>query len=210
MSGWTETTTRSGWTARCRVVALVGLALLGLSCRQDMHDAPAYTPLEASEFFEDGTSARQPVEHTVARGQLRDDRHLYAGRVGAGFAETFPFEITAADLDRGNERFDIFCSPCHDRTGSGNGMIMQRGFRRKPPSLHVERLRTSPPGYLFDVITNGYGAMLDYSAQIPVADRWRIVAYVRALQLSRNATPDDVPADQRGFLSVAAAGQVEE
>jgi mono/diheme cytochrome c family protein len=185
------------------LLALLLVVIGGLGCRQDMHDAPSYSPLEASEFFDDGTSARQPVEGTVARGQLRDDEHLFTGRGGDGFATTFPFAIGAADLERGHERFDVFCSPCHDRTGAGNGMVMQRGFRRKSPSLHDERLRTVPPGYIFDVITNGYGAMLDYSSQIPAEDRWRIVAYVRALQLSQNAAPDDVPADQREFLSAA-------
>lgn len=185
-----------------RCLLAVVLAAFAVGCRQDMHDAPSYSPLEASTFFEDGMSARQPVEGTVARGQLRDDDHLFTGRAGDAFATTFPFAISAADLERGHERYDVFCSPCHDRTGSGNGMVMQRGFRRKSPSLHDKRLRDEvPPGYIFDVITNGYGAMLDYSSQIPAEDRWRIVAYVRTLQLSQNAAPGDVPADQREFLS---------
>ena len=181
------------------------LVACGIGCRQDMHDQPKFTPLEESAFFEDGTSSRVPVEGTVARGQLRDDVHLYTGRSGTGaqdWVTALPFEITPELLDRGQERFDIFCSVCHDRLGTGNGMIVQRGFRR-PPTYHQERLREAPVGYLFDVIPNGFGAMPDYGAQIGVEDRWLIVAYLRALQLSQNASPDDVPADQRSVLTAA-------
>jgi mono/diheme cytochrome c family protein len=174
-------------------------ALATTACRQDMHDAPRYEALEQSTFFTDGRSSRMPVANTVARGQLREDEHLYTGKVGGQPATEFPMPVTAAVMARGQERFNVFCSPCHDRTGSGNGMIVQRGFRR-PPSYHEERLRNAPVGYFFDVMTNGFGAMQDYAAQVPVADRWAITAYIRALQLSHAATIDDVPADRRGEL----------
>jgi mono/diheme cytochrome c family protein len=188
--------------------AVIALALLVSACRQDMHDAPRYEPLEASTFFRNGQSARTLVANTVARGQLRDDRHLYEGIVDGKPAETFPFPITEEVLARGQERFNIFCSPCHGRTGEGNGMIVQRGFRR-PPSFHEDRLRNAPVGYFYDVETHGFGAMQDYSAQIPVADRWAIDAYIRALQLSQRATVADVPADRRGELDRAAAAPAE-
>jgi hypothetical protein len=178
-------------------VAVASLALAG--CRQDMHDAPRYEPLEASTFFANGQSERQPVVNTVARGQLREDRHLDEGIVDGKPAETFPMPITDEVMRRGQERFNVFCSPCHGRTGEGNGMIVQRGFR-KPPSYHEDRLRNAPVGYFFDVMSHGFGAMQDYSAQVPVADRWAIAAYIRALQLSQRATVDDVPADRRADL----------
>jgi mono/diheme cytochrome c family protein len=178
--------------------ALVAAVLLA-GCRQDMHDAPRYEPLESSTFFADGRASRLPVANTVARGQLREDEHLYTGKIAGQPAAEFPMAVTPAMMARGQERFNVFCSPCHGRTGEGNGMIVQRGFR-KPPSYHEERLRTAPVGYLFDVMTNGFGAMQDYAAQVPVADRWAIAAYIRAIQLSHHATIDDVPADRRGEL----------
>ena len=159
-----------------------------------MHDAPRYDPYEASSVLPSGGSAQPLVEGTIPRGYLNDDEQLYTGKVNGKPADTFPFPITAADLDRGQQRFNIYCSPCHGRTGEGNGMVVQRGFKQAA-SYHVERLRNMPPGYFFDVITNGFGAMPDYRTQIPVEDRWRIVAYVRALQLSHHATTADVPAD---------------
>jgi mono/diheme cytochrome c family protein len=164
-----------------------------------MHDQPKFEPLEPSAFFADGRSARRPVEGTVARGQLHEDALLHTGKVGGANATVFPFPVDAAVMARGQERYDIFCAPCHARTGDGNGMIVQRGYRQ-PPTLHSDRLRDAAPGHFFDVITNGFGAMPDYSAQIPAADRWAIVAYVRALQLSAHATLADVPAADRGAL----------
>ena len=119
----------------------------------------------------------------MPRGFLHEDELLYTGKVGSDMATTFPFAITRADLDRGQERFNIYCAPCHGRTGEGNGMVVQRGFKA-PPSYHIDRLRTAPVGYFFDVITNGFGAMPDYSAQVTPEDRWLIVAYIRALQLT--------------------------
>ncbi len=183
-----------------RFVLILSVGLLSVSsCRQDMHDQPNYTPLERSDFFDDGSSSRLPVEGTVARGSLRTDPHFDTGKAGEVFVATFPFEIDAAELDRGQELFNVFCSPCHDRLGSGNGMIVQRGFRR-PTSFHVERLRDQPVGYLFDVVTNGFGAMPSYAGQIEAGDRWKIVAYLRALQLSQNATQEDLTAEQRQSL----------
>jgi mono/diheme cytochrome c family protein len=164
-----------------------------------MHDAPRYDPLEASVFFADGKSARPLVANTVARGQLREDRHLHEGVVDGRPAETFPMPVTAEVMRRGQERFNVFCSPCHGQTGEGNGMVVQRGFRQ-PASYHQERLRSAPVGYFYDVITRGFGAMPDYASQIPVTDRWAIVAYIRALQLSQGATLEDVPADRRADL----------
>lgn len=184
-------------SARAVALAVACVALAG--CRQDMHDAPRYDPLEQSQFFPDGAASRVLVPNTVARGQLREDEHLYTGKVNGQPATEFPMPVTAEVMARGQERFNVYCSPCHGQSGEGNGMIVQRGFRQ-PPSYHEERLRNEPVGYFFDVMTNGFGAMQDYSAQVTVTDRWAIAAYIRALQLSRQATVADVPADRRGDL----------
>jgi hypothetical protein len=166
-----------------------------------MHDQPKYKAQARSDFFADGRVGRPRVEGTVARGHLKDDPHLYTGKVGDGFADALPFPLTKAVLLRGQERYRIFCTPCHGQTGRGDGMVVRRGYR-KPASFHDERLRDKEPvGYLFDVITSGFGAMPDYAAQISPEDRWAIVAYVRALQLSQHARPEDVPEDQRGRLA---------
>jgi len=186
------------------LVALV-VALLGLSaCRYDMQDQPKYEPYEGSEIFKDTTAGRAPVQGTVARGFLHDDIQMYQGKTGtttagdpmSGFVTAFPFPITQAVIDRGEQRFNIYCSPCHGKTGAGDGMIAQRGFRT-PPSYHIDRLRNAPVGYIFDVITNGFGVMPDYSQQVAASDRWAIVAYVRALQLSTavkstDLSPEDI------------------
>jgi hypothetical protein len=169
------------------------------ACRQDMHDQPKAEPFEGSRFFEDGRTARPRIEGTVARGELSFDRHLQQGKVGDAWAETFPFEVTREVLERGRERFGIFCAPCHDAAGTGAGAIVERGMKR-PPSMHVERLREAPPGYLFDVIGNGFGAMLDYGDRIDVRDRWAIVAYERALQLSQSARLEDLTPEERRRL----------
>ena len=173
-----------------------------LACRQDMHDQPRYKPLAGSEFFEDGRSARPLVAGTVARGHLKDDTVFHAGKLGEAFADTIPFPVTEEVLRRGQQRFTIFCTPCHGQLGRGDGMVVRRGFR-KAASFHDERLRGQPVGYFFDAITNGFGAMPDYAAQITPRDRWAIVAYVRVLQLSQHATPDDVPEARRGELLAA-------
>ena len=161
-----------------------------------MHDQPKYIPLRESTFFVDDRSARQPVEGTVARGQVRDDELLYTGKLNGADAVVFPFRVDATVMARGQERFNIYCAPCHGRTGLGDGMIVMRGYRR-PPSYEEDRLRAAPVGHFFDVITNGFGAMPDYASQIAAPDRWAIVAYIRALQLSEHATPADVPAGER-------------
>ncbi len=180
---------------------LINLCVLCVSvaCRQDMHDQPKYIPLRESSFFGDVRSARPLVAGTVARGQLHDDPLLYTGKINGADAELFPFAVTERVMARGQERFNIYCSPCHGRTGQGDGLIVQRGYRR-PPSYHQDRLRTAPVGHFFDVMTNGFGAMPDYAGQITPRDRWAIVAYIRALQLSEHATPADVPPTERGRL----------
>jgi mono/diheme cytochrome c family protein len=186
-----------------------------------MHDQPRYNTLAESPMFPDGQASRPPVPGTVARGMLKEDSLLHTGRLegqstdappqgssaaataadrpGQGFADLFPFPITAEVMDRGQANFNVYCAVCHDKLGAGDGMIVRRGYR-KPPSFHTDRLRRAPAGYLFDVITNGFGAMPDYSAQISTEDRWAVVAYVRALQLSQNATLADVPAEERQRL----------
>ena len=169
------------------------------ACRQDMHDQPKYIPLRQSAFFNDARSARPVVEGTVARGQLHDDELMYTGKVGGADATLFPMRVDAAVMARGQERFNIYCAPCHGRAGQGDGMIVRRGYRR-PPSFHQDRLRDAPAGHFFDVITNGFGAMPDYATQITAEDRWAIVAYVRALQLSEHATVADVPAADRSRI----------
>lgn len=162
-------------------------------CRQQMGDQPRYDPLEPSAFFADGQSARQLVPGTVARSEpINDQTLLYTGRAGNAFVNAFPFPVTAEVMKRGQERFNIFCSPCHSRTGDGDGMIVRRGYTR-PPSFHSDRLRQAPTGYLFTVITNGFGAMPTYAAQVSPRDRWAIIAYIRALQLSQQATLADAP-----------------
>jgi mono/diheme cytochrome c family protein len=169
------------------------------ACRQDMHDQPKYIPLRQSAFFGDQRSARPFVPGTVARGQLREDTLLYTGKVNGTDATLFPFPVDERVMARGRERFGIYCSPCHGQTGQGDGMVVRRGFRR-PPTFHQDRLRDAPIGHVFDVISNGFGAMPDYAAQIKIEDRWAIIAYLRALQLSEHATVNDVPADKRGQL----------
>ncbi len=177
-----------------KLIALACLSVAVLSgCRLDMHNQPKYKPLRISEFYSDKRSSRPIIEGTVARGQLKADTYFYTGKVGNNVGEEFPFPITEQVMQRGHERFNIYCSPCHSELGDGNGMIVQRGFRR-PPSYHIERLRKAPVGHFFDVMTNGFGVMPDYASQIPVKDRWAIVAYIRALQASQSGTAADLPA----------------
>ena len=185
--------------------ALLACAVVGLAgCRQDMHDAPRYEVYEASATFPDSRASRNLPVGTVPRGWLREDEALYTGRVNGEFVDAYPIPITEADLLRGQERFNIYCTPCHGRLGDGNGMVVQRGLRQAA-TYHQDRLRQERLGYFFDVITNGFGAMQSYAEQVPVRDRWLIVAYLRALQLSQNATIDDVPADRRGNLQEPTA-----
>ena len=182
-----------------RFVGCLSLALLGLmatGCRQDMHDQPKFEPLEASPTFADGKASRDLIEGTVARGMLRDDTVFYSGRTPEDqFVTELPVPLTRELLDRGQTRFNAYCSPCHGRVGDGEGMVVQRGFKH-PQSFHEIRLRESPVGYFFHVMTNGFGEMSSYAAQISPADRWAIVAYVRALQLSQHASIDDLSAEE--------------
>ena len=182
------------------LLATLALAAATSACRQDMHDQPKYEPLEGSAFFADHRAARPIPPDTVARGQLNLDEHYFTGKVAGRFADTFPMPVTRAVLERGHERYDIFCSPCHDRTGSGRGMIVQRGFPRAA-SYHEQRLRDAPPGYFFNAMTNGFGVMPSYATQVPVDDRWAIAAYIRALQLSQHASLEDVEPLKRALLS---------
>jgi hypothetical protein len=173
------------------------LLALTAACRLDMHVQPRENPLSRTEFFPDHRSERPPVEGTVARGQLHEDSYFYTGKIGNNPGDAMPFPVTREVLDRGRERYNIFCAPCHSRVGDGNGFVPSRGFARMPPSFHIVRLQKAPLGYLYDVITEGFGTMPDYASQIPPQDRWNIVAYVRALQLSQNASMSDVPAGQK-------------
>ncbi len=184
-------------------LAVLALALVS-GCRQDMHNQPKYKGLRASAFFANGSSARPLVEGTVARGTLQTDEAFFTGKNGSTPVTELPFPVDAHVLDRGEERYNIFCAPCHDRTGGGRGMVVQRGYRQ-PPSFHIDRLRTIPAGYLYDVITNGFGAMPDYRVQIAPRDRWAVVAYLRALQLSQHATTADVPGGDPLKLAPAPA-----
>jgi len=183
------------WMRGFSFAVYAALAVLGAGCRQDMHDTPRVDAYEATDAFPDGRGNRTPVEGTVARGHLNDDELLYTGKINGQLADEFPFPVTKTVLERGQERFNIYCSPCHGRTGMGNGMIVSRGLR-PPPSYHDEKLRTQPVGHFFDVMTNGFGAMPDYKAQISAEDRWRIAAYVRVLQFSHAALEKDVPAEE--------------
>lgn len=210
--------TQSGGFARdslfaymCGIMCIGAVAMLVAGCRLDMHVQPKYKPYAPSQFFDDGRSERQPVAGTVARGQLRLDELLYTGEENGALSNRFPFPITRADLERGRERYNIYCTPCHDETGSGRGMIVQRGFP-PPPSYHIDRLRNAPVGHYFDVMTNGLGNMYSYAARVEPTDRWRIAAYIRALQLSQHAKLEDVPEPERQKLAgenpMQAPGQV--
>ena len=172
----------------------IGLAGCGYSLRQDMANQPRENPLSPSQFFADGRSARPIAENTVARGSLETDALTVPKDSNA-----FPLPLTKELLQHGQERYSIFCQPCHGIQGDGLGMVAMRGMKH-PPSYHQERLRAEPNGYIYDVVTNGFGAMYGYSSQIPPRDRWAIIAYVRALQLSRNATVSELPTGLREKL----------
>lgn len=166
---------------------LAASALFTSACRNDMHDQPRYKPFAATDFFGDGRSARPTIDDTVARGQLHLDSARYTGKVNGKDIDYMPIHVTKADILRGQERFNIYCSPCHGRLGNGHGMIVTRGLRQ-PPSYLDERLVNAPVGHFFDVMTNGFGAMYSYASRVAVDDRWRIAAYIRALQASENAS----------------------
>ena len=178
------------------IAALCALSFAGCNntLRQDMANQPRQNPLSPSDFFADGRSERPVVENTVVRGSIQDDSLFVPKESNA-----FPLPLTVELLQRGEQRYGIYCTPCHGIQGDGMGMVAMRGMKH-PPSYHQERLRNVPNGYLYDVITNGFGAMYGYSAQIPPRDRWAIVAYLRALQLSRNAPVGQLPAELREKL----------
>ncbi len=173
-------------------MAAAAVLLVAAGCRQDMHDAPYLEAYEKSTFFDDGRASRPPVAGAVAYGDLRDDAHLYTGYVGGQLAAEFPFAVTRETVERGRTRFEIFCQPCHGSLGDGYGTIVQRGFQQ-PPSYHIERLRGAPAGHFYNVIANGYGRMYSFNDRIQVNDRWAIVAYIRALQLSQAAPLNELP-----------------
>jgi mono/diheme cytochrome c family protein len=165
-----------------------------------MHDQPRYKPFSGTSFWPDQRSARPVVDGTVARGKLKTNTRLWKGRGADGsFIADFPMTLTKALLVRGQERYNIYCTPCHGRAGDGEGMVVQRGFKH-PPTYHQDRLRQQPNGYIFDVIGNGFGSMPSYASRIPMEDRWAITAYVRVLQFSQNATMDDVPQADRSLV----------
>jgi mono/diheme cytochrome c family protein len=202
---------KSTWKKIGLVAASCGALWLS-GCRQDMHDQPKYIPLRGSEFFGDGRSGRLPVEHTVARGQLREDVYFYTGKRNGQAANDLPAGLLHDGygmkelLARGQERYNIYCAPCHSRVGDGNGMIAQRGLTSKPRSFHEPKIKADNLGHFYDVITNGFGAMLNYSAQIKPEDRWAIAAYIRALQLSQDAKLGDVPEPDRANIHEPSAG----
>ena len=198
-------------TVRERSVAvlLIAVAALTVGCRQDMHDQPKYKPFAQSSFWSDDRSARPLVDGTVARGKLKTDTRLWKGRNPDGtFVTELPVPVTRTLLLRGQQRFNIYCTPCHGRAGDGEGMVVQRGFKH-PPTYHSDKLRQQPPGYIYDVITNGFGAMVSYASRVPMEDRWAITAYVRVLQFSQNATIEDVPAADRAQIQTQAAVHTE-
>ncbi len=189
-------------------VACCALTISGCdySLRQDMANQPYNRPLSSSDFFADGRSERPLLENTVAHGALENDVY----NVGKDYAG-YPLPVNEKLLQRGQERYKIFCSPCHGLQGDGNGMAAVRGMKH-PPSYHIDRLRQVPNGYFYDVMTNGFGVMYSYSERIPPSDRWAIIAYLRALQLSRNAKSSDLPESLRQKLtnSVESSGGAKE
>ena len=192
------------WVLRGRrpagFLAVLALAAAATGCRRDMFQQPSSKPLARSDFFQDNHMASRPVvPHTVARGQLEADEAFYTGMLGSNLVADFPFPITREVLNRGRERFEIDCAICHGRTGLGDGMAVQRGFP-PPPSYHIARLRQAPAGHFFDVMTRGYGIMYSYASRVEPRDRWAIAAYIRALQLSRDAALSDVPPVERARL----------
>ena len=178
-----------------RASALAAACLLATGCRQDMHNQPKFYPQRSTSFYADGRSARPQVENTVARNQLHANTYFYTGLDGNKEGDGMPLPVSMALLQRGQEKYNVFCTPCHSRVGNGAGMIVQRGYR-PAGNFHTDRLRNAPLGHFYSVIANGYGAMPEYGSQISAEDRWAIVAYIRALQLSQAAKPADVPAGQ--------------
>lgn len=199
---------RRGAFRRAGMLAVLGVTALVLSgCRLDMHIQPKYLPDWPTSFFPNGRTEQPEVPGTVARGHLEIDSLMYTGKENGVVSNQFPFPITRADLERGRERFNIYCTPCHDYSGTGHGMVVLRGFPQ-PPSYDIPRLRAAPVGHFFEVMTNGFGKMYSYAGRIDPADRWRIAAYIRVLQLSHNATLKDVPpAERQKLMDDSSGGQ---
>lgn len=187
---------------RNKALLLIPAVAALTACRQDMHDQPKFKGLQVSGLWTNGQAVRPLVEGTIARGRLRQDPHKFAGKTGDVFAATLPagYKADKAFLLHGQRRYNIYCTPCHGMAGYGDGMVVSRGFKA-PPSYHIDRLRNQPVGYFFDVMTNGYGVMVSYASRIPVDDRWAIAAYIRALQLSQNATLADVSEADRAKMA---------
>ena len=191
------------FSGNIRLVGLVGMLCVFLyGCHLDMDDQPKYKPLSASSFFSNGQSSRPLPEGTVPRGEAPPDEFLYTGKKNGKFADAFPYPITRKILERGKDRFTTFCTPCHGQLGDGKGMVVQRGFP-EPPSYHADTVRTEPAGFYFDVITHGFGRMYSYAPSVPVHDRWAIVAYIRALQLSRRIPVSEIPDSVRRSLEAS-------
>jgi mono/diheme cytochrome c family protein len=182
-----------------RVVLALLLGVLLSGCGRNMVDQPSLRPLQGSSFFADGSGMRAPLEGTVSRRVGAVDPSFEVGLGATGFVTELPIPLSVTLLERGKERYDIYCAVCHGYTGLGDGMVVSRGFPR-PASFHEPRLLDAPVGYYFHAITNGFGRMYSYASRIPVEDRWAISAYVKALQLSQNASVDDLPADVRERL----------
>jgi mono/diheme cytochrome c family protein len=193
---------------RASLLSVFSVLVLATGCRNEMYDQAKVKPLSEGTFFANGQNARPLPPDTVARGFLREDKAMYAGIGPDGkFVNELPMKVTRALLERGRERFDIFCSPCHGKQGNGLGMIVERGFKQ-PSSFHGERLRQQPLGYFFDVMTQGFGQMSSYASQVPPEDRWAIAAYVRVLQFSQHAPVAELPpVDQKELATVSPRGQ---
>jgi cytochrome c553 len=183
-----------------KLTILCVTTIAALGCRQDMFNQPKAKPMAASDFFDDGAVERSPPEGTIARGHLHSDTALFSGKEKGQYLTRFPIRIDRAAMERGRERYDIFCAPCHDQTGRGEGIIVKHGFRR-PASFHEQRLRDSSPGYFFDAMTNGFGTMYPLADRLSAEDRWRIAAYIRALQRADAARLEDIPPEQVGMLA---------
>jgi mono/diheme cytochrome c family protein len=190
---------RLGPRHACILILGLVCAVTIVGCRQQMAETGREKPLDQSAFFEDRRLARPLVPGTVARGQLKAEAAFYTGKVGDALVELLPVPLTKELLERGRDRFEIFCTPCHGRVGTGEGAVTKRGLR-PPPSYHIQRLREAPLGHFFDVMTNGFGVMPDYAAQVPPADRWAIAAYIRTLQVSQGISVADLTAEERAAL----------
>lgn len=193
---------RGGWQRRIPAMVVMAGALLMMGCRQDMHDQPRFRLNAATDLFGDRRAARPHVQGTVARGMLKADTALWLGKVGNRNVDQFPFPVTREVIERGRDRYNIYCTPCHGIAGYGDGMIVSRGLK-KPPSYHTDALREQSVGHFYNVITNGNGSMMSYASRIPMRDRWAIVAYVRVLQQSQNVKVSELTAEEKSKVEAA-------